>query len=180
MKNVRKLVAVGAMITLVGATSLTAFAATGFTSPAEVLASLTDRTVETVVAEKIDTGKTYGTLANEAGKLTEFKAETIELKNKQLTEKVAAGVMTQERADEITTAMLANQENCDGTGTGNDGVKLGAGFGQGSGNRQGAGNCAGNGTSAGNGAGNGQGGQGGHGNMDRGTNGIGSFGQSQE
>jgi len=65
MKNVRKLVAVGAMITLVGATSLTAFAASGFSTP--------------------------------------------------------AGVMTQERADEITAEMLANQEECDGTGTGNDG-----------------------------------------------------------
>jgi len=159
MKNVRKLVAVGAMITLVGATSLTAFAASGFSTPAEVLASLTGKTVETVVAEKIETGKTYGTLANEAGKLTEFKAEATEVKNNQLAEKVAAGVMTQERADEITAAMLANQEDCDGTGTGNDGVRLGAGFGQGSGNMQGAGAGAG---------------QGGRGNMNNGANGIGN------
>lgn len=164
MKNVRKLVAVGAMITLVGATSLTAFAASDFTSPAEVLASLTGKTVETVVAEKIDTAKTYGTLANEAGVLDEFRTEVSLVKADQLAEKVAAGTMTQERADEIAAAMLANQENCDGTGTGNDGVRLGAGFGQGSGNMQGAGAGLGTGTGLGAGQG-GQGGQGGHGNM---------------
>ncbi|MBK5246592.1 MAG: hypothetical protein JJE49_04890, partial [Peptostreptococcaceae bacterium] len=83
MKNVKRMVAVGAMITLVGATSLTAFAGANFGSSAEVLAGLTGKTVETVVAEKVETGKTYGTLANEAGKLDEFKAEATEMKNNQ-------------------------------------------------------------------------------------------------
>lgn len=161
MKNVKKLVAVGAMITLVGATSLTAFAASDFATPAEVLASLTGRTVEDVVSEKTETEKTYGTLANEAGKLDEFKAEVTVMKSDRLAERVAAGTMTQERADEITAAMLENQENCDGTGTGNDGVRLGAGFGQGSGNMQG------------NGAGSGQG------NMNRGFGGAGDGIQAQ-
>jgi len=146
MKKVRKLVIAGAMITLVGATSLTAFAASAYSSPAEVLAGLTGRTVESVVAEKFETEKTYGTLANEAGKLNEFKAEVTEVKKDQLAERVVAGTMTQERADEITATMLENQENCDGSGTGNDGVRLGAGFGQGSGNKQGNGNGTGQGN----------------------------------
>jgi len=146
MKNVRKLVIVGAMVTLVGATSLTAFAASEFSTPAEVLASLTGETVESVIAEKAATEKTYGTLANEAGKLNEFKAEVTEVKKDRLVEKVANGAMTQERANEITAAMLENQENCDGTGTGNDGVRLGAGFGQGSGTMQGTGDGAGQGN----------------------------------
>ena len=165
MKNVKKLVALGAMITLVGATSLTAFAASDFATPAEVLASLTGKTVEAVVAEKVETEKTYGTLASEAGELDEFKAEVIELKKNQLAERVAAGTMTQERADEITAIMLENQENCDGTGTGNDGVRLGAGFGQGSGNMKGNGGGAGAGA--------------GQGNMNRGFGGAGNCLQAQ-
>jgi len=173
MKNVKKLVAVGAMITLVGATSLTAFAASDFATPAEVLANLTGKTVEAVVAEKAETEKTYGTLASEAGKLDEFKAEVAVVKSDRLAERVAAGTMTQERANEITAAMLENQENCDGTGTGNDGVRLGAGFGQGSGNMQGNGN--GDGTGQGNGAGAGAG----QGNMNRGFGGAGNCLQAQ-
>ncbi len=140
MKNLKKMVALGAMVTLIGAASLTAFAGSGYSTPAEVLAALTGKTVETVITEKTETGKTYGTLAEEAGKLTEFKAELTAAKKTQLAERVASGTLTQERADAITAQMLKNQENCDGSGTGNNGERMGAGFGNGQGNGQGQGN----------------------------------------
>ncbi|MDD4843950.1 MAG: hypothetical protein PHU31_06435 [Anaerotignum sp.] len=112
-----------------GATGVTAFAASQYNTPAELVAGITGRTVESVVTEKTETGKTYGTIASEAGVLEEFKAEALEIKKDQLTAQVAAGVMTQERANTIIAALEENQVNCDGTGSGEMGKALGAKFG---------------------------------------------------
>ena len=59
-----------------------------------------------------------------------------------LDQRVAAGTLTQERANEIMAALEANQANCDGTGGGRIGQKMGAGFGGGMGSRQGRGQGA--------------------------------------
>ena len=145
MTKLKKIIALGTMVLTVGATSITALAAINYNTPAEAVAGLTGKTVESVIAEKFATGKTYGTIANEAGKLTEFKAANLEIKKEALAKKVAAGTMTQEKADEIIAALKENQENCDGTGAAKIGQKLGAGFGsmkdqgQGRGNGQGQG-----------------------------------------
>ena len=139
MTKLKKIVALGAMVLAIGATSVTVFAASNYNTPAEALAGLTGRTVESVTVERSKTGKTYGTIANEAGKLTEFKAEILEIKKDALTEKVTAGTITQEKADEIIAALEANQANCDGTGTARIGQKMGAGFGGMRGNGQGRG-----------------------------------------
>ncbi|MFA6941370.1 MAG: hypothetical protein WCQ54_10375, partial [Clostridiaceae bacterium] len=72
---------------------------------------------------------TYGTIAKEAGKLTEFKNEILEIKKDALDAKVKNGTLSQERADEIMAALKENQENCDGTGSAKVGQKMGAGFG---------------------------------------------------
>lgn len=129
MTKFKTLVTLGAMVLLVGATSVTAFAASNYSTPAEALAGLTGKTVESVIAERSETGKTYGTIANDSGKLEEFKAEMIEVKTDALADKVAAGLLTQERADEIIAALENNQASCDGTGTNRMGQRMGAGFG---------------------------------------------------
>jgi len=57
----------------------TAFAAGTGKTPAEITASLTGKSVEQVISERV-AGKTYRTIADEAGKLDEFKAQTLEQK----------------------------------------------------------------------------------------------------
>lgn len=150
MINLKKVAILGALVVAMGATSVTAFASSKYNTPAEVVAGLTGKTVESVTAEKKETGKTYGTIANEGGKLTEFKAEILEMKKDVIEEKVAAGTMTQDEATEIITEIEENQVNCDGTRSGRTGEKKGLGFGrmmgQGKGQRgsgNGEGNCQG-------------------------------------
>lgn len=139
MTKLKKIAAIGAMVLVVSATSLTAFAASKYSSPAEAVAGLTGQTVESVITERADTGKTYGTIAKDAGKLEEFKAENLQIKKDALAEKVKAGTMTQARADEIIAAIEKNQVNCDGTGSAKVGQRMGAGFGGMNGNGQGRG-----------------------------------------
>lgn len=139
MTKLKKIAAIGAMVLVVSATSLTAFAASKYSSPAEAVAGLTGKTTESVIAERTETGKTYGTIAKEAGKLEEFKSENLQIKKDILAKKVADGTMTQARADEISKAMEENQANCDGTGSAKIGKKMGAGFGGMNGNGQGRG-----------------------------------------
>lgn len=150
MKHVKKAVTLVAVVALLGATSAVTFAAAPTLSMADILANLTGKTAAEVQAEKVETGKTYGTLAKDADVLDEFKAEAVVQKKAILTEKVAAGTITQEKADEISAAIDERMANCDGTATGNDGTRLGAGFGMGQGQGMGNGAMA---RGAGNGAG---------------------------
>lgn len=156
MKHVKKAVTLVAVVALLGATSAVTFAAAPTLSMADILANLTGKTAAEVQAEKVETGKTYGTMAKDADVLDEFKAEAVVQKKAILTEKVAAGTITQEKADEISAAIDERMANCDGTATGNDGTRLGAGFGMGQGKGMG-GQGMGNGAMA-RGAGNGFGG----------------------
>jgi len=156
MTKAKKLAIPVVLALAIGAISFTAFAASSYKSPAEAAAALTGRSVEEVTAQKSEDGTTYGSIADEAGKLEEFKAEMIELKKDILAEKVEAGTLTQERADEILAAIEGNMANCDGTGSGRSGEGMGAGFGFGQGSGQG--NRQGNGQGNGNGQGRGQGG----------------------
>lgn len=144
MTNFKKYVVLGAVVLAMGATTLTAFAASNYSTPAEAAAGLTGNTVEDIIAVKSETGKTYGTIAKDAGKLEEFKDEMIAVKKQILDEKVAAGTMTQEEADKIIIAIEENQLTCDGTGAARSGKMMGAGFGgmmgQGRGQGKGLGN----------------------------------------
>ena len=139
MKNFKNLIMVGAIVTMVGAGSVTAFAASSYSTPAEAAAGLTGRTAEEVTAERYETGKTYGTIANDAGKLEEFQAEMLQIKKDMLADRVEAGSMTQERADEIIAAIEDNQSTCDGSGSLKTGQSMGAGFGSMNGGGQGYG-----------------------------------------
>ncbi len=135
MKSHRKLFAVVLMIGLLGAVGI-AYAAAQ--TPADIVAGLTGKSVEALAAERA-AGKTYGTIASEAGKLEEFKTQMFAQKKAVLDERVQAGTMTQEQADKVYAALQANQANCDGTGSAGIGKANGAGFGKGMGKGTGAG-----------------------------------------
>lgn len=149
MINAKKFTVLGIIAVAIGAASVVAFAASAYDTPAEAVAGLTGKTVESVTAERAETGKTYGQIAADAGKLEEFKDEMLEMKKEVLDQKVADGVLTRERADEILAAIEKNQADCDGTGSARIGRGMGAGFGR-------QGQCDGSGIGM-NGAGRGQG-----------------------
>ena len=144
MTRLKKYAVIGSIILAMGAT--TAFAASSYTTPAEAAADLTGKSIEDVIAEKNETGKSFGAIANDAGKLEEFKKEILSIKKQLLDKKVASGTMTQERANEIYAALEENINNCDGTGASKIGKSMGAGFGsmmRGQGRGQGQGICNG-------------------------------------
>lgn len=130
MTKFKKVFGIGLMVLAMGATSITVFAATQYKTPAEAIAGITGRTVEDIVQERTQTGKTYGTIANEEGKLEEYKAQILEIQKDRLADQVAQGKITQDQADAIIERIQQNQLNCDGTGLG--GSKRGMGIGCGS------------------------------------------------
>ena len=129
MKSLKKITTFGAVAFVIGVTSITGFAASIYNTPAEALAGLTGKTVDSVIAERVENGTTYGSIATEAGVLDAFKAEVLEIRKDQLADRVEAGTMTQERADAIIERIEERQLDCDGTGTGHIGREEGARFG---------------------------------------------------
>ena len=142
MKNFKKLTVVLVLVGILASTGI-AFAAT-IKTPAEIVSALTGKTVSEVTQQRAS-GKTYGTIANDAGKLAEFKAQMLESKKAILDQKVKDGIMTQQQADQIYNAIKNNQATCDGTGNAAIGRKNGAGFGMGMGAGIGRGNGQGKG-----------------------------------
>lgn len=124
MKNFKKLIAAVAVIGVLG-TAGVAFAATAKT-PAEIVAGLAGKTVESVTKERV-AGKTYGTIAKDAGKLDEFKTQMLGQKKSVLDQRVKDGTLTQQQADETYNAIKNNQATCNGTGSTGMGRKAGAG-----------------------------------------------------
>jgi hypothetical protein len=142
MKNFKKLIAAATIAGVLGVTGA-AYAA-GVTTPAGIVSTLTGKSVEQVTAERA-AGKTYGTIASEAGKLDEFKAETLEQRKAILDQRVKDGNLTQAQADAAYNTMKANQAICDGTGSARLGLGNGNGRGMGMGAGQGMGAGRGNG-----------------------------------
>lgn len=131
-------------VLLVGVASVS-YAATIYSSPAELVAALTGKSVDQAVADR-QAGDSYGAQALEAGKLEEFQDAREELFKARLDQAVTDGQLTQAEADERLAAMELRQETCDGTGTGNGqgsglGCGLGGGMGRGNGAGAGLGNC---------------------------------------
>ena len=150
MKYFKKLIAVA---TIIGSLSVVGVAgaayATGATTPAGIVSALTGKSVETVTAERA-AGATYGTIAQEAGKLEEFKTEILVQKRAMLEQRVTDGNITQEQADTMVKSLETNQATCDGTGNAKIGQKNGMGFGQGGGQHSGGGMGMGRGMNTGN------------------------------
>lgn len=135
MKLLKKIIVAGLAVVTLSAFSVTAFAASSYSNPAEVIAGLTGRDVQSVIAER-QTGQTYGSIASKAGVLDNFKTEVLKIKEDTIAARVAAGTMTQEQADATIKATKDRQAICDGTGAGNG---MGAGYGPGNGTGNGKG-----------------------------------------
>ena len=138
MINLKKTMLLGAMVLTIGGASVTTFAASNYKTPAEAVAALTGKTVESVTSEKTEAGRTYGAIAKEAGVLSEFKAENLEIKKDKINAKVADGKITQEEADALILKITEKQANCDGTG--NEKKDKSNGLGLGKGEKKGNGN----------------------------------------
>jgi hypothetical protein len=136
MKNIKKIVLSIAMVSVLS--SSVVFGVVAAKTPAEITSRITGKTVEEVTKERA-TGKTYGTIASEAGKLEEFKAESLLQKKAILDQRVKDGTLTQAKADEIYNSIKTNQTTCDGTGNAGIGKMNGVGFGQGNGQGRGQG-----------------------------------------
>lgn len=127
MKNLKRLIVVITTLGVLG-TAGTVYAAT-FQTPAEITAKVTGQTVEAVTEQRATTGKTYGTIAEEAGKLDEYQAQLLEQRKAVLDEQVAAKEITKEQADAIYKNIETNQATCYGQGTGGRGYGMGGGYG---------------------------------------------------
>lgn len=140
MTKFKKAILIGAIVLGVGATSSTVFAASIYNNPAEALAGITGKTVDSVLTERYETGKSFGAIADEAGKLDEYQKELLEMKKDVLTQRVESGDLTQEEADRIITAVEENQVYCNGDGYGRGrGGMMGYGYGGMMGRGQGGG-----------------------------------------
>ena len=154
MKTLKRFLVGGMLILVLSATSVTAFAAV-YKTPAEAVAGITGKTQEAVVSER-QSGKSYGSIASETGKLEEFQQAMLDIFKGRLDARVANGTMTQAEADAALAAMKERQAVCDGNGTGNGtglrgagpglgrsaddrGLSKGAGMGRGSGRGMGLG-----------------------------------------
>lgn len=134
MKKGKKIFVSAAALAL-SVSALTAVAAAAYTTPAEALADLTSRTVESVIDEHVNEDKTYGEIANEAGVLEAFREANQEIRITRIEDRVADGTLDRERADTIIERIKENTANCDGTGTAQQN-RVGGGKGTGSGTMQ--------------------------------------------
>ena len=122
---------------------------TSASTTAGIIAGLTGQSIEQIMAQRA-TGMTFGAIAQEAGKLDEFKVKTLEQRKIVLDQRVKGGNLTQAQAEQIYNSIKTNQATCDGTGSAKIGQKNGAGFGQGMGTGQHTGGGMGRGMNTGN------------------------------
>ena len=140
MRQVKKVVVLATVIGVLGLSGIVY--AAEVTTPADIAAALTGKTLTEVTQERPE-GKTYGTIANEAGKLDEFKDQIMEQKKGILEQRVKDGTLTQEQADQLLARIQSNQEICDRTGNAGMGQMAGVGSGRGQGQGKGLGNGSG-------------------------------------
>ncbi|MDR3583902.1 MAG: DUF2680 domain-containing protein [Desulfosporosinus sp.] len=129
MKNIKKMIV---SATIIGTLGIVGTAYAAVTTPADIAASVTGKTIAAVNQERA-AGKTYGAIAQEAGKLTEFQTQMLEQQKAILSQRVANGQLTQTQADGIYKSIESNQITCAGTGSACLGLGLGTGAGQGQG-----------------------------------------------
>lgn len=126
MKNIRnfkKLIISGALLAALSVGTASALAQPAYTNPMQIAASLTGRSVDSIADECYTSGKSPAQIADEAGKLDEFKADMQDLRKARLDKAVAEGRMSQERADRILADEAGGDysEYCYGRGWDNDG-----------------------------------------------------------
>ena len=146
MRNIKKIAAVVVSVCIIGVAGMAY--AVEIKTPADIAAALTGKSVTDVNKERA-TGKTYGTIAKDAGKLEEFQTQMLEQRKAVLDQRVKDGEITQQQADDIYDAIKNNQATCDGTGNAQLGKQYGIGCGNGQGKSQGQGQNAGRGRGQG-------------------------------
>lgn len=107
--RLQKLLVVLLVVGVLGAGAV-AYAA-GASTPAEIVADLTDQSVESVQSQR-RAGSSYGALAEEAGMLAEFKEQVLGLKKERLDQRVKDGHLTEEEAAGIYARMQTQQSHC--------------------------------------------------------------------
>lgn len=127
MKNKNKVMTGCALALALSAATMTSFAAAAYKTPAEAVSGLTGKTLDEVTTER-KSGKSYGSIASEAGKLSEFQQAVADIHEDKLSEAVADGTLTQEQADAQLAAIRESQAACDGNSIGNS---AGTGYGAG-------------------------------------------------
>lgn len=152
MINLKKTVAILGTLGIM-ASSTAVYAATVTTkTPAEIVSGMTGITTTQLYTERA-AGKTYGTIAKDAGKLTEFQSQMLIEKKAVLDQRVKDKTLTQAQADAMYNSIKANQATCNGTGSAaiskNSGVGFGLGMGMGAGTGCGTGMHNGSGTGKG-------------------------------
>jgi hypothetical protein len=153
-----KKILAGTTIALSLLVSGTALAAS-YGSPAEIVSGLTGKTTQQVYEQRA-TGKTYGQIASDSGKLADFQKEMLEYKKSIIEQRVKDGTMTKENGDAFLKELEQRIADCDGTPDPNRerlGQKYGGGIGFCGGQGQGQGQGQGMGFGRGRGAGNGMG-----------------------
>ncbi len=167
MKTKKMLVVLTIVTTILVAFASVSFAASIYGSPAEIIADLTDKSVDDVYAAR-EAGESFGEQAADAGALEAFQNERLTLMQDRLAALVEDGRLTQEEADARLAQIKEASANCDGTGEGSLGGLMG-GRGGGRGGMGGQGICdgtgIGDGTSGQDGTGSQFGGRGGRGGM---------------
>ncbi|GAB6107361.1 hypothetical protein [Fusibacter bizertensis] len=143
MKKVLLILTVGILVLGTMAMSF----ADGIFNPAQVYGDLVGITEEEAYNLHIDSDKTFGTLASEAGVYESFSSIMLESKTQYINQLVTDGKITREQAD----AILANLANCDGTGQGILRDSLGYGMGMGANGEYGMANGQGRGANLNNG-----------------------------
>ncbi|HHY25684.1 MAG TPA: DUF2680 domain-containing protein [Desulfitobacterium dehalogenans] len=142
MTKFKKAILIGAIVLGVGVSSSTVLAASAYKNPVEALAGITGKTVEGVLTEQYETGKSLGAMADEVGKLDEFQKELLEMKKDALAQRVESGDLTQQQADRMITSVEENQAYCYSDGYGRGRGMMGSGYGGGMFGR-GQGGCGG-------------------------------------
>ena len=120
MKKFNGLTKLGVVVVAVAMLSVTVFAASAYSNPAEAVAGLTGRDVDSVITERQESGESYGTIADKAGVLEAFEAEMLQIRKDIIAKRVADGRLTQERADEIIAIIEERAAECDGDCTAED------------------------------------------------------------
>jgi Spy/CpxP family protein refolding chaperone len=119
MKRMKKSVVLVLALLTVAAVTTAVFAAQ---SPQEALAELTGRSAEELRQERASSGRSFGAMAKEADLLEEFKLKMFELKKQRISERVAAGEITREQADDMIRQIETRQAECNGDAAGAGGI----------------------------------------------------------
>lgn len=114
MTNTKRLLIAAAVLLTAAIMAITSFAASGYKSPAEALAALTNKNIEEILRERWETGKNLWAIASENGVLEKFKAEMFEMKKDRIEAGVANGSLTREKADALLKDIEEKRANCEG------------------------------------------------------------------